>query len=47
MAKEIDVVLSPAEDLPAVDIWLVVDILRATTNIVHFFSLVYTSCPKN
>ncbi|HPI97197.1 MAG TPA: 2-phosphosulfolactate phosphatase [Synergistales bacterium] len=39
MAKEIDVVLSPAEDLPAVDIWLVVDILRATTNIVHFFSM--------
>jgi len=39
MAKEIDVVLSPSEDLPAVDVWLVVDILRATTNIVHFFSL--------
>jgi len=39
MVKEIDVVLSPAEDLPRVDIWLVVDILRATTNIVHFFSM--------
>ena len=34
---EIDVVLSPAEKLPEMDTWLVVDILRATTNIVHFF----------
>jgi 2-phosphosulfolactate phosphatase len=36
---EIDVVLSPAEDLPEMDIWLVVDLLRATTNIVHYFHM--------
>lgn len=34
---EVDVVLSPKEKLPEMDTWLVVDILRATTNIVHFF----------
>ena len=36
---EVDAVLSPAEDIPDMDCWLVMDLLRATTNIVHFFHL--------
>ncbi|RRD64699.1 2-phosphosulfolactate phosphatase [Fretibacterium sp. OH1220_COT-178] len=41
MAKpiEADVVLSCSEHLPAVDVWLVVDVLRATTVIVRWFEL--------
>jgi 2-phosphosulfolactate phosphatase len=35
--ERIDVVLSPGEPLPPADVWLVVDILRATTSIVAFF----------
>lgn len=35
--ERIDVVLSPGEPLPSVDVWLVVDMLRATTSIVAFF----------
>lgn len=36
---EADVVLSCSEHLPAVDVWLVVDVLRATTVIVRWFEL--------
>ena len=41
MAKpiEVDVVLSCSEHLPAVDVWLVIDVLRATTVIVRWFEL--------
>ena len=41
MAKpiEADVVLSCSESLPAVDVWLVIDVLRATTVIVRWFEL--------
>jgi len=41
MAKpvEADVVLSCSEHLPAVDVWLVIDVLRATTVIVRWFEL--------
>ena len=41
MAKpvEADVVLSCSEHLPAVDVWLAVDVLRATTVIVRWFEL--------
>ncbi|MDD2206820.1 MAG: 2-phosphosulfolactate phosphatase [Aminobacterium sp.] len=35
--KRIDVVLSPAEELPEADGWLVIDILRASTTITTFF----------
>lgn len=35
----VDVVLSPNEKLPEGGTWLVVDILRATSNIVNFFDL--------
>lgn len=37
--KDINVVLSPSEKLDQYDVWLVIDILRATTNIVNFFDL--------
>jgi 2-phosphosulfolactate phosphatase len=37
--KIVDVVLSPSEMLPEGGTWLVVDILRATSNIVNFFDL--------
>ena len=36
--KQIDVVLSPGEELPEADSWLVIDILRATTTMDAFFS---------
>jgi len=36
---EIDAILSPEEKLPETDSWLVVDLFRATSNIVHFFHL--------
>jgi len=36
--KKIDVVLSPGEELPEADSWLVIDILRATTTMDAFFS---------
>lgn len=41
MAKpvEADVVLSCSEHLPSVDVWLVLDVLRATTMIVRWFEL--------
>ena len=41
MAKpvEADVVLSCSEHLPTVDVWLVIDVLRATTVIVRWFEL--------
>ena len=41
MAKpvEADVVLSCNEHLPTVDVWLVIDVLRATTVIVRWFEL--------
>ena len=41
MAKpiEADVVLSCGEHLPAVDVWMVIDVLRATTVIVRWFEL--------
>ena len=41
MAKpvEADVVLSCSERLPTVDVWLVIDVLRATTVIVRWFEL--------
>ncbi len=41
MAKpiEADVVLSCSESLPAVDVWLVIDVLRAMTVIVRWFEL--------
>lgn len=34
---KVHVCLSPLEDLPAVDIWLVVDIIRASSVVVTFF----------
>lgn len=37
MTIKIDVVLSPGEELPEADSWLVVDILRATTTMTAFF----------
>jgi 2-phosphosulfolactate phosphatase len=37
MNLEINAVLSPGEPLPEVDIWLVVDVLRATTTITTYF----------
>lgn len=36
---QVEVVLSHSEHLPAVDVWLVVDILRASTVIVRWFEL--------
>ncbi len=41
MAKpvEVEVVLSYGEHLPAVDVWLVIDILRASTVMVRWFEL--------
>lgn len=36
--KTIDAVLSPGEELPEADSWLVIDILRATTTMDAFFS---------
>lgn len=41
MAKpiEADVVLSCGEHLPAVDVWMVIDVLRATTVITRWFEL--------
>lgn len=36
--KIIDAVLSPGEELPEADSWLVIDILRATTTMDAFFS---------
>ena len=41
MAKPVedDVVLSCSERLPTVDVWLVIDVLRATTVIVRWFEL--------
>lgn len=35
--KKVHVCLSPLEDLPAVDVWLVVDIIRASSVVVTFF----------
>lgn len=37
MSLSADVVLSPREDLPEADCWLVIDILRATTTMCAFF----------
>lgn len=37
--RTLSVVLSPEEPLPEVDLWLVLDLLRATTTLVTFFSL--------
>jgi 2-phosphosulfolactate phosphatase len=37
--RTLSVVLSPAEPLPEADAWLVMDLLRATTTMVTFFSL--------
>jgi 2-phosphosulfolactate phosphatase len=37
--RTLSVVLSPEEPLPEVDLWLVLDLLRATTTMVTFFSL--------
>jgi len=37
MSLYADVVLSPREDLPGADCWLVIDILRATTTMCAFF----------
>lgn len=37
MTASVDVVLSPAEELPDADGWLVIDILRATTTMCAFF----------
>jgi 2-phosphosulfolactate phosphatase len=37
MIPECDVVLSPGEDLPEAECWLVIDILRATTTMCAFF----------
>lgn len=38
-AFQLDVVLSPKEDLPALDSWLVIDVLRATTTLTTFLEL--------
>ena len=37
--RRLSVILSPEEPLPEVDLWLVLDLLRATTTMVTFFSL--------
>ena len=37
MTVEVSVVLSPAEELPEADCWMVIDILRATTTMAVFF----------
>lgn len=39
MLRRIDVALVPNEDLPDVDCWMVLDLLRASSQIVTFFSL--------
>ncbi|HPU78098.1 MAG TPA: 2-phosphosulfolactate phosphatase [Thermosynergistes sp.] len=37
MEAQLDVILSPTEAFPSCDIWLVVDVLRATTTMTIFF----------